>query len=488
MKWTRIGGMAAFLAALAIGLAFSLGLWANWTAGAAGTERIVNAGTGAGDPAPCGTPNFASVSDIQTVIDDASVQNGDTLVLCPGTYTAGAVAGAVEVDKELTITGLGTANREDVVVQGTAASHGFTIKADNIKIKHLKLAGAGIGGADHGIHVEAAGPTTYDNGEFSDLEITNWNVGITMAQSNNTKIGPNNDIHGNGGSGVTITGGPLGGQGDKVFNNVIGPNEGVGILLAQIDEAYIQENTLAGNVAVQILVSAESNALIWNNSIEATANFGVLVSSTTADTMVQIGGSPGRANNFTGTLAPGVGYYVNLECGSENTVDATYNYWNGINSNAGISPAVFNDEFDDPGAGPDCAGDDKGAVVVHPFVTTMWTPTPTPTPSPSATATGTPTPTSTPGGATRTVNLSPQGWQTFVWSGPNATDPAAALTCISGKYAIAYEWVGTTTPAQWLRYIPGNSLLSNITVVNKYDSLLIAINAAGVTCDMPVAP
>jgi hypothetical protein len=88
------------------------------------------------------------------------------------------------------------------------------------------------------------------------------------------------------------------------------------------------------------------------------------------------------------------------------------------------------------------------------------------------------------------VNLSPQGWQTFVWSGPDATDAAVALglSCLSGKYAIAYEWVGTASPPQWLRYVPGLPLLSNITVVNKYDSLLVLITAAGVTCDMPVAP
>jgi len=487
MKWTRIGGMAAFVAALAIGLALSLGLWANWTAGAAGTEHVVNQDTGTGDPAPCDDPDFASVTDIETVIDDASVQNDDTLVLCPGTYTAGAAAGAVEVEKKLTITGLATADREDVVVQGTAASDGFVVKADNVKIKHLKLAGPGTAGPEIGIDIVPAGPTTYDNGEFSDLEITNWPEGANIVMSSDTKVGPNNDIHGNS-VGVLVIGGLLGGQRDKVFNNVVGPNTAVGIVLSQVDEAYVQENTLAGNAVVQIDVAGESNALIWNNNIEATTNMGIHISSSTADTLVQIGGSPGRANNFTGTLAAGIGYYVHLDCGSENTVDATYNYWNGHNSNAGVSADVFNDEFDDPTAGPDCAGDDKGAVAVHPWVTTAWTPTPTVTPVPSATATGTPTPTSTPGGATRTVTLSPQGWQTFVWSGANATDPAAALSCISGKYSIAYEWVGTTTPSQWLRYIPGNSLLSNITVVNKYDSLLIAINAAGVTCDMPVAP
>jgi len=393
----------------------------------------------------------------------------------------------VEVEKKLTITGLATADREDVVVQGTTGSNGFLIKADDVKIKHLKLVGPGAGGAELGIQIEPGGPPAYKNAELSDLEITNWGEGAHVVSSDDTKIGPDNDIHGNN-LGILIATTILGGQRDKVLNNTIGPNTAVGIVLTQVDEAYVQENTVAGNTGVQIDVAGESNALIWNNNIEATANMGIHIGSATADTLVQIGGSPGRANNFTGTLVPAVGSYVRLDCGSENTVDATYNYWNGINSNAGIKDVVFNDEFDDPTAGPDCAGDDKGAVAVHPFVTAMWTPSPTSTPVPSATATGTPTPTSTPGGATRTVSLSPQGWQTLVWSGADATDPAAVLglSCLSGKYAIAYEWVGSSQ--QWLRYIPGNSLLSNITVVNKYDSLLIAITAAGVTCEMPIDP
>jgi len=488
MKWMRIGGMAALAAALAIGLALPLGLWGSWTASAQDT-LYVNQDTGTGDAAPCDAPDFPSVSDIETVIDDAGVADGDTLVLCPGTYTAGAGGGAVEVDKELTIQGLATAAREDVVVQGTAGSHGFTIKADDVKIGHLKLAGPGAAGTEHGIEVEPVGPTAYKNGEFSDLEITAWNLGIFLNQSSNTNIGPQNDIHDNG-TGMTIASGPLGGQANKVLNNTIRLNGNVGILLGLADETYIQENTLSGNVGAQIWVNLESNVLIWNNNIEATTNIGILVSSPTADTLVQIGGSPQRTNNFTGSLTPGAGSYVKLGCASENTVDATYNYWNGINSNAGISPVVFNDEFDDPAAGPDCPGDDKGAVAVHPFVTTQWTPTSTPTPSPTATpaSTATATATATPPGATRTIDLSPQGWHDLAWSGANATDPGTALTCIAGKYSIAYAWEGPS--AGFKRWVEGCAVpgICNMSALNKYDTLLLLISAAGVTCQMPVAP
>ena len=58
MKWTRLGGMAAFVAALAVVVALS-GLWSHWTASAQDTF-IVNQDSGAGDPAPCDAPDYAS--------------------------------------------------------------------------------------------------------------------------------------------------------------------------------------------------------------------------------------------------------------------------------------------------------------------------------------------------------------------------------------------------------------------------------------------
>ena len=477
MRLRRIGVMAALVVALGLGLALSLGLWSSWTASAQ-TTFYVNSDTGAGDPAPCDDPQFPSVADIQTVIDDDDVADGDTLVLCPGTYTAGA-GGAVEVAKELTIAGVDTADRDDVVVQGTGGSDGFAVLADNVTIMHLKLVGGGVVGTDHGIDVTPAGPTTYNDAEFSDLEVTTWNIGLSIVSSDDTQVGPDNNIHGNG-SGILLVSSILGGRGDVLRNNIIGPNEALGINLAEVDEAYVQENTLAGNDAVQISVAGESNAFIWNNNIEATTASGIHIESDTADTLVQIGGSVGHTNNFTGTVVPGISYYVILECDSENTVDATFNYWNGINSNAGISADVFNDEFDDPASGTaDCSGDDKGAVAVHPFVTTLSTPTPTPTPAASVTPTPTPTP-----GNTRTINLSPQGWHTVAWSGANATAAGTALACVSGNFSIAYMYVGTTQ--DWLRYVPGNTTLTNLETVNKYDSLFLLISAANVSCIMPV--
>jgi hypothetical protein len=398
-------------------------------------------------------------------------------MICEGTYSP---PDAIEVTKSLTIEGRAAASRSDIVVQGSSESHGFAVQADDVKITHMKLVGPGTTGPpeviipDHGIHLESLGPATYDDAKFSDLEITNWDWGVYVIQSNESDVGPGNYIHGNS-SGVRIEGGFLGGRRDRVLDNVIGPNDAQGITLGQTDETYVERNTLAGNYS-QITWGA-STVFIWNNEIEATSSYGLRTDWAPADNLAQIGGSPEHANNFIGDPWPGFFYYIYLECDAEATLDASYNYWNGINSAAGISATVFNDEYDDPlNANADCPRGDRSAVVVHPWLSAMWTPTPIPTASPTRTATQ------------RTVDLSPPGWHDLAWSGADSTDPAIALACISGKYSIAYGWEGPD--AGFTRHVEGCPVpgICNMAPLNEFDSLFVAITAEGVTCDMLVGP
>jgi uncharacterized repeat protein (TIGR01451 family) len=86
--------------------------------------------------------------------------------------------------------------------------------------------------------------------------------------------------------------------------------------------------------------------------------------------------------------------------------------------------------------------------------------------------------------ATRTLNLSPAGWHNFVWTGATGTEPGTALTCIAGKFNIAYEWVDSSQ--SFARFVPGSTELSNMLPLTQYDPLLVFINTAGVTCVMPV--
>jgi hypothetical protein len=205
--------------------------------------------------------------------------------------------------------------------------------------------------------------------------------------------------------------------------------------------------------------------------------------------LITIGGSADMANTFTGPF-DATKFYVYLHCSAQDTVNAIYNWW-GSTVRVDIANRIFNDE-DDTAVECTAPDDVNGAVVFHPWATgPAPTPTPSPTPSPTATptatATGTPTPTAT-AGATRPIDLSPQGWHDLAWSGADATDPGTALACIDGKYSIAYAYTPTATPSPWLRYVPGHPELSNMSALNKYDTLLVLITAAGVTCQMSVAP
>jgi hypothetical protein len=86
----------------------------------------------------------------------------------------------------------------------------------------------------------------------------------------------------------------------------------------------------------------------------------------------------------------------------------------------------------------------------------------------------------------RDLDLSPAGWNSFVWTRPSATDPATALDCIADDYAIAYRLQQDQT---YQRYVPGRADLSNMAAIDRYDSLLVLITESGAQClDMPVDP
>ena len=487
MKWTRIRGMAALIVTLAIGLALSLGLWGHWTASAQDTF-IVNQDSGAGDPAPCDAPDYASVSDIETVIDDANVQSGDTLVLCPGIYRAGA-GGTVDVDKKLTIEGQETAGRDQIVIQVPATgTDGLAINTTGVTIRHLKVGGPAVA-TDIGLSVNA-GDTTIE-----DVEVTGWAAGIDVSWTNDVII-QDSHIHGNEPDGIFI----FHANDIRIARNILDGASPFAIRIDTSDQVVVEDNTIAGGIPSDAMaISGRSNVQVLRNTF-ATRLFGTDSSGgidldLPAEALVTIGGSDADANTFDGDLAsaPFPKYYIRLDCTSEATVNATHNYWKGSPTiSRGVSGVIFNDEDDDPAnPGADCPGNDDGAVVFHP---TASGPAPTPTPSPTPTATGTPTPTptatatptATPG-ATRTIDLSPPGWHNLVWSGADATDPGTALACIAGKYSIAYAWEGPTTGFK--RYVPGCAIpgICNMSPLNKYAAMLVNITTAA-SCVMPVAP
>jgi parallel beta-helix repeat protein len=449
-------------------------LWSNWTASAQDTF-IVNDDTSPAEGG-CGTPDFET-EDIQDAIDSGLVADGDTLVICPGTYTRAAVA-AVEVDKQLTIEGLATADREDVVVQGHGLG-GFRVSADAVTIRHLKLV-ASVADLDGITLVSGA-----DNNTIADVEVTAWANGIRIEDAD-SNIVETSSIHNNG-IGVWASDGAQ----NVIRNNEIKDNT-IGMHLVLEDNALVEDNAVSANTDHQIWLNQEVSVRVLRNTITTIAGTdGILMDPMPAESLVIIGGGAQDANTFSGPFDPAAGdYYVQLVCPCQNTVDATYNWW-GSTTRTDIANRIFNDEDD---AATECAApeDVNGAVVFHPWATgPAPTPTPSPTPTstatPTATATGTPTPTATPG-ATRTIDLSPQGWHDLAWSGADATDPGTALACIAGDYSIAYAWEGPTVGFK--RHVEGCAIpgICNMAALNKYDTLLVNISAAGVTCVMPVVP
>jgi parallel beta-helix repeat protein len=471
MRWTRIRGITAAIAALAIALGLSFGLWSHWTASAQDTF-IVNDDT---SPAVdgCDTPDFQT-EDIEDAIDSGLVADGDTLMICEGTYNP---PDEIEVTKSLTIEGRAAANRDDIAIQGPGGSSGFVISVDGVIIRHLNLVGAG---ANIGVAIQSGA----DNNTVQDMEITAWNDGVATGDAQGNVI-ETSEIHTNADAGILNQGG----ENTVIQSNEITDNTNNGISLEGEDGALVDSNSLSGNGLAQIQVVGRSLVSIVRNQIDTTGTTsdGIYMGNLPAEALVKIGGSADMANTFTGPFGA-TEYYVELHCSAQNTVDATYNWW-GSTNRTDIANRIFNDE-DDMGVECTAPDDVKGAVVFHPWATgpaPTPTPSPTPTATATATATGTPTPTAT-AGATRTIDLSPQGWHDLAWSGADATDPGTALACISGDYSIAYAWEGPT--AGFKRYVEGCAIpgICNMAALNKYDTLLVNISAAGVSCVMPVAP
>ena len=467
MKWLHSRTAVVALVAVVAALTIVLGTWQGWLAQAAGDTYVVNDA----DPpeAECGTPDFTN-TNLNTVI--AVVNPEDTLVLCEGTYDGGIV-----VDKKLTMEGQEGVDVDKIVVEVTASgTDGIILQADGSTVRHLFLEGPSD---DNGILVSA------DDCTVSGVEARDWDVGVNVVAARGTLV-EQGKLYENA-IGVNLA---LGGP-NEVRDNEITANTMAGLVLGMDEnQTVVEDNLISQNDGTQasvtdlgFMTSGPVHVQFANNDIEnKAAASGIFINTIHGDSFVQIGGSPDRGNNFSGHYdIVANDYYVELVCGAENTVDATYNWW-GSTDRTDITNRIFNDA-DDPARSftecPVAADQQRGGVVFEPWATAAWTPTPTPEPSPSPTVTPTPD--------TRTFDLQ-QGWNNFVWTGADATAAATALSCLAGppvQFAIAYHWDGTA----WKRYVPDDPGITTLTTVDKYDSLLVLITASGVQCaDMPIEP
>jgi hypothetical protein len=490
MKWLRSRTAVVVLVVAVAAFTIALGTWQGWLAEAQ-TVRWVNAlPNPTTEPTECGT----AYPDIASAV--AASVDGDTVRLCEGNY-----AGNVTVNKEVTIEGREGAARADVVIEvasGAGATDGLNIQDSNVTIHHLKLDGPGAPGGGTppttAIDVPPGAPPRPDGIEISDVEITDWDSAIIAPDVTDMVI-EESYIHGNHGLAddiVKLTSG----EKNQVLNNEITDNGSNALVLDGEDEALVDRNKLTDNDVTQVKILGDVNVRIWRNEIApaAAGADGIVIGPVPADGLVQIGGSPDNANTFGSNFNPAANrYLIELACVAENTVDAIYNYWGSGVARADVANRIFNDEDDVADAECPAADHAKSAVVFHPWATAPAptpspspTPTPSPSPTPTPTVTPTPSPTVTPS-ATRTFPLV-EGWNNFVWTGSNSTPAETALSCIAGKFDIAYQWDGS----DWKRYVPGRCAEPNmcdLTTVNKYDSLLVLVRPSGVQCkDMPVSP
>jgi parallel beta-helix repeat protein len=466
MKWLRSRTAVVVVVATVAALTVCLGTWQGWLAEAQ-TVRWVNDADDAGQPSECSTAT--AYADIASAV--AVSADGDTVRVCEGVYPGGIV-----VDREITIEGQADADVEGIVIRVTApGTDGITVNADDVTIRHLGLDGPNAG-SDTGIVVSG------DDTTITDVEVFEWGVGIDASWVDDTVIQGSN-IHNNEPDGIRLDHA----DGSRVVDNIIVDNARNGVRIDTSDLAVVQDNTISGsaNTEYQMYIGGRSYVQVLRNTIVTRvvgteSNGGIELAALPAEALVIIGGSDDNANTFDGDLDTDM-YYIELACTSENTVNATHNYWKGAPVvSRGVAGVIFNDEDDDPAnPGADCPADDEGAVVFHPVA-----PGPAPAPSPSPTPTPSPSPTPIPH---RTFDL-PIGWNNFVWTGADSTAAETALSCIAGppvQFAIAYHWDGTA----WKRYVPDDPGITTLTTVDKYDSLLVLITASGAQCkDMPVVP
>ncbi|MCJ7811274.1 MAG: right-handed parallel beta-helix repeat-containing protein, partial [Dehalococcoidia bacterium] len=331
MKWlhSRTAVVAVVMAVAA--LTFALGTWQGWLAEANGTTFIIN------DVIPpetgCGTPNYTT-KNLNDVIALADVHDGDTLVLCEGTYNGG-----VTVNKKITIKGQDGVDRDKIVIQVAAAgTDGMTVSADEVTISHLKVDGPM--GTDEGIIVNA------DDATITDVEVTEWLTGIVATWATDTII-QESDINNNEPDGILLDNA----SGSRIVHNTIVSNTRNGVSIDTSDLAVVQDNTMSGSAHdyYQLYITGKSHVQVLRNTFVTSvggtdSNGGIeLDTPLPAEALVVIGGSDANANTFDGDLVADM-YYILLTCGSEATVNATHNYWKGAPAvSRGVAGVIFND-------------------------------------------------------------------------------------------------------------------------------------------------
>jgi len=209
----------------------------------------------------------------------ANANDGDVIVVCPGTYNENTI----DITKEICINGI---DPNTTIINAAGNDRIFQVLADNVKISGLTLTGANATLNTAAIHVGDAGDASQllnvsnciITGNSYGIELTLVSSQVTIDNCTIT----NNTAYGIvlGGPGYTIS------TAHTISNNNVSFNTSYGIVLGNTQNHTLQGNTIENNVD-GIWLWDSSNNNITANTIQSNSNSGINLRNSTTNPITQ---------------------------------------------------------------------------------------------------------------------------------------------------------------------------------------------------------
>ncbi|UCD20215.1 MAG: right-handed parallel beta-helix repeat-containing protein, partial [candidate division WOR-3 bacterium] len=293
---------------------------------------------------------------IQSAINNAT--NGDTILVAPGTYDAPA---GVTFDTKANIVLLGETGREETTVSGhitiNNSNHivvtGFTIDGGasiSCNLGTIITDCILTGSNDCGCTIISCPAGRYSNVEIvGNIICENTYHGIRAELSGGETSIRDNEIYGNGESGISITN-----SYGEILGNVIYDNEDHGIVIEQATFS-ITENTVARNTLSGVKLTAGGGAFtehIAHNIVALNRLSGIMgdVGITAHISCNDVwANSPGGTANYGGTISDQTGLNGNISVDPYFCNVYTNDFAPAVNSQVFQQPCGIMGAFSEPG-------------------------------------------------------------------------------------------------------------------------------------------
>jgi len=243
-------------------------------------------------------------TDAETTINDAidEAGNGDTIIVCPGTYNE-----SVEVDKAENVTIKGITKP---LVDGTSSSPAFVITEDGTHVTGFEA----ISTDNHCIFVNGAEDVRLHGNIASGCS----GKGIQVIGDSDRITISGNQINDNGDHGIRIS---FDNDDSTIRGNTVIGNDNHGIKCSSCDNIVIQGNKVIDNSGDGIKCSSCNNSVIQGNTSNLNDDDGIDINGGSDNNLV-------RGNTVNGNSGDGIEVR-----GDDNTIrnnDANNNGENGI--------------------------------------------------------------------------------------------------------------------------------------------------------------